>query len=123
MLRVKQGLQKLPKFDKNDLILLFPCYILISRKCPRQTPFKTQWGGLSIGQADSWASLAQASRDFICIFQQLLLNYSGLEFSLQSEISLCSVTRGIAMDISGFVGILGPKKIPLFVGIRKNQNV
>ena len=67
----------------------------------------------------------QASRDFICIFQQLLLNYSGLEFSLQSEISLCSVTRGIAMDISRVVGILGPKKIflglPLFVRIRKNQ--
>ena len=41
-LGVEQGLQKLPKFDINDLKLLFHCYILISRKCPRKTPFKTQ---------------------------------------------------------------------------------
>ena len=41
-LRVGQVLQKLPKFDINDLKLLFHCYILIPRKCPRKTPFKTQ---------------------------------------------------------------------------------
>ena len=41
-LGVKQGLQKLPKFDINDLRLLFHCYILIPRKCPHKTPFKTQ---------------------------------------------------------------------------------
>ena len=29
----------------NDFRLLFHCYILISRKCPRKTPFKTQWEG------------------------------------------------------------------------------
>ena len=28
----------------NDLRLLFHCYILIPRKCPCKTPFKTQWG-------------------------------------------------------------------------------
>ena len=33
------------KFDINDLRLLFHCYILIPRKCPGKTPFKTQWGG------------------------------------------------------------------------------
>ena len=39
---VQQGL---PKFDINDLRLLFHCNILIPRKCPRKTPFKTQcWG-------------------------------------------------------------------------------
>ena len=44
-LRVKLGLQKLLKFDINDLRLLFHCNILIPRKCPRKTPFKTQcWG-------------------------------------------------------------------------------
>ena len=41
-LRVGQVLQKLPKFDINDLKLLFHCYILILRRCPRKTPFKTQ---------------------------------------------------------------------------------
>ena len=41
-LGVEQGLQKLPKIDINDLRLLFYCYILIPRKCPRKTPFKTQ---------------------------------------------------------------------------------
>ena len=41
-LRVEQGLQKLPKFDINDIRLLFHCYILILRKCPRKIPFKTQ---------------------------------------------------------------------------------
>ena len=41
-LGVKQGLQKLPKYDINDLKLLFHCHILIPRKCPRKTPFKTQ---------------------------------------------------------------------------------
>ena len=45
LLRVEQRLQKLPKFDINDLKLLFHSYILIPRKCPRKTPFKTQWGG------------------------------------------------------------------------------
>ena len=44
-LRVGQVFQNLPTFDINDLKLLFHCYILISRKCPRKTPFKTQWGG------------------------------------------------------------------------------
>ena len=44
-LGVKQGLQKLPKFDINNIRLLFHCYILIPRKCPRKTPFKTQWKG------------------------------------------------------------------------------
>ena len=44
-LGVKQGLQKLPKFDINDRRLSFHCYILIPRKCPRKTPFKTQCGG------------------------------------------------------------------------------
>ena len=46
-LGVEQGLQKLPKFDINDLRLLFHCYILIPRKCPRKIPFKTQcvWRG------------------------------------------------------------------------------
>ena len=43
-LEVQQGLQKLPKCDINDLRLLFHRYILIPRKCPRKTPFKTQWG-------------------------------------------------------------------------------
>ena len=44
-LGVEQGLQKLPKFDINDLILLFHCNILIHRKCPRKTLFKAQcWG-------------------------------------------------------------------------------
>ena len=41
-LGVGQVLQKLPKFDINDLKLLFHCYILIPRKCPRKTQFKTQ---------------------------------------------------------------------------------
>ena len=41
-LGVKEGLQKLPKYDINDLRLLFYCYILIPRKCSRKTPFKTQ---------------------------------------------------------------------------------
>ena len=41
-LGVEQGLQKLPKFDINDLKLLFNCYILIPRKRLRKTPFKTQ---------------------------------------------------------------------------------
>ena len=41
-LGVKQGLQKLPIFDINDLRLLFHCNILIPRKCPCKTPFKTQ---------------------------------------------------------------------------------
>ena len=41
-LGVKQGLQKLPKYDINDLRHLFHWYILIARKCPRKTPFKTQ---------------------------------------------------------------------------------
>ena len=41
-LGVEQGLQKLPKFDINDLKFLFHCYVLIPRKCPRKTPFKTQ---------------------------------------------------------------------------------
>ena len=45
-LGVEQGLQKLPKFDINDLKLLFHCYILIPRKCPRETPFKTQCRGV-----------------------------------------------------------------------------
>ena len=39
-LGVEQGLQKLPKFDINDLRLLFHCNILIPRKCPRKTLFK-----------------------------------------------------------------------------------
>ena len=42
-LGVEQGLQKLPKFDINDLKHLFHYYILIPRKCPRKTPFKTQY--------------------------------------------------------------------------------
>ena len=41
-LGVEQGLQKLQKFDINDLRLLFHCNILIPRKCPRKTPFKAQ---------------------------------------------------------------------------------
>ena len=41
-LGVEQGLQKLQKFNINDLILLFHCNILIPWKCPRKTPFKTQ---------------------------------------------------------------------------------
>ncbi len=41
-LGVKQWLQKVPKFDINDIRILFYCYILIPRKCPRKTPFKTQ---------------------------------------------------------------------------------
>ena len=41
LLRVEQGLKKLPKCDIDDLKLLFHCYILIPRKCPRKTPFKT----------------------------------------------------------------------------------
>ena len=41
-LGVKQGLQKLPKFDIYDLKLLFHCNILIPKKCPRKTLFKTQ---------------------------------------------------------------------------------
>ena len=41
-LGVEQGLQKLPKFDINDLRLLFHCYILIPRKCPHKNPLKTQ---------------------------------------------------------------------------------
>ena len=41
-LGVEQGLQKLPKFDINDLRLLFHCNILIPRKCPRKTLFKAQ---------------------------------------------------------------------------------
>ena len=44
-LGVEQGLQKLPKFDKNDLRLLFHCNILIPRKCPRKTLFKGQCPG------------------------------------------------------------------------------
>ena len=44
-LRVGKVLQKLPKFDINDPKLLFHCYILIRRKCPRKTPFKAQCGG------------------------------------------------------------------------------
>ena len=44
-LGVEQVLQKQPKFDINDLKLLFYCYILIPRKCPRKTPFKTRGGG------------------------------------------------------------------------------
>ena len=47
-LRVEQNLQKLQKIDINDLKLLFQCYILIPRKCPRKTPLKTQWGGGAI---------------------------------------------------------------------------
>ena len=43
-LGVEQGLQKLPKFDINDLRLSFHCNILIPRKCPRKTLFKAQWG-------------------------------------------------------------------------------
>ena len=42
-LGVEQGLQKLPKFDINDLKLLIHCYILIPKKYPRKTPFKTHW--------------------------------------------------------------------------------
>ena len=42
LLGVEQGLQKLPKYDIYDLRLLFHCYILIPRKCPCKTPFKTQ---------------------------------------------------------------------------------
>ena len=41
-LGVKQGLQKLPKFDINDLWLLLHCNILIPRKCPCKTLFKAQ---------------------------------------------------------------------------------
>ena len=41
-LGVEQRLQKLPKFYINDLRLLFHCNILIPRKCPRKTLFKTQ---------------------------------------------------------------------------------
>ena len=41
-LGVEQGLQKLPKFDINDLRLLFHCNILIPKKCPRKTLFKAQ---------------------------------------------------------------------------------
>ena len=41
-LGVKQGLQEIPKFDINDLRLLFHCGILIPRKCPRKTHFNTQ---------------------------------------------------------------------------------
>ena len=41
-LGVEQGLQKLQKFDINDLRLLFHCNILIPRKHPRKTPFKAQ---------------------------------------------------------------------------------
>ena len=41
-LGVGQVLQKLPKFDINDLKLLFHCFILIPRKCPHKIPFKTQ---------------------------------------------------------------------------------
>ena len=48
-LGVEQGLQKLPKFDINDLKLLFHCYILIPKKCPRKIPFKTQCGISSMG--------------------------------------------------------------------------
>ena len=47
-LGVEQGLQKLPKFDINDLRLLFHCFILIPRKCPRKIPFQHTvcvWGG------------------------------------------------------------------------------
>ena len=39
---VEQRLQRLPKFDINDLKLSFHCCILIPRKCPHKTPFKTQ---------------------------------------------------------------------------------
>ena len=49
-LGVEQGLQKPPKFDINDLRLLFHCNILIPRGCPRKTPFKTQWGGADYAQ-------------------------------------------------------------------------
>ena len=41
-LGVKQGLQKVPKFNINDLRLLFQRYILIPRKYPHKTPFITQ---------------------------------------------------------------------------------
>ena len=44
---VGKGIKKLPKFDRNDLRLLFHYYILIPRKCPRKTYFNTQWGGAS----------------------------------------------------------------------------
>ena len=44
-LGVKQGLQKLPKCDINDLRHSFHCNILISRKCPRKTLFKAQCDG------------------------------------------------------------------------------
>ena len=40
---VEQGLQKLPKFDINDLKLLFHCYILIPRKCLCKTPYQLQF--------------------------------------------------------------------------------
>ena len=39
-LGVDKGLQKLPKSDKNELRLLFDCFILISRKCPLKIPFQ-----------------------------------------------------------------------------------
>ena len=39
---VQQGLQKLQKFDINDLRHLFHCNMLILRKYPRKTPFKAQ---------------------------------------------------------------------------------
>ena len=42
LLGVQQGLQKLPKFDINDLRLSFHCNILIPRKCLRKTLFKAQ---------------------------------------------------------------------------------
>ena len=41
-LGVEQGLQKLPKFDINDLKFLFHCCILIPRKCPHKIPFNSQ---------------------------------------------------------------------------------
>ena len=42
MLSIEQGLQKLQKFDINDLRLLFHCNILVPKKYPRKTQFKTQ---------------------------------------------------------------------------------
>ena len=59
-LGVEQGLQKLPKYDINDLRLLFHSYILIPRKCPSKTP--SRFSDLPTGLLCKYLACLAASR-------------------------------------------------------------
>ena len=111
-LGIEQRLQKLPKCDINELRLLFPCYILIPRKCPCKTLFKAQSPVQGSPSCYSWTRYGPFLFIIICSFIMVysLINFTKLitcrvyrwNFFLKSNKICCTIIRQVRVGQKSF---------------------